>query len=167
MWRLFSLAGLLIAVVANAQDVSPEENVVAVIEAEQQPLAKTVLPTCDEPRLLEQVRNFLTEYNKKHPVDSVYAKRQRGLQMKTISVYEEYPVEGFTSKQNRRVADKLLMTKINSGLQDSEIRLCRTKSGNTRFEPVYLMMYATQDGVKVYILNFLENQTEDLMVVLS
>ena len=129
---------------------------------------ENLLPTCDNQQLIAQTISFLQEYNKENPVDSLYAKRQRALRLRSIQAYDEQQVEGFTSKQNRAVADKLLMTKINFGMDDSDFRICRSRQNNLRFEPVYLLIYQNRAGeTEVYVMNFLDTQQEELMFVLK
>lgn len=147
-----------------APDVIEEEEVVV----EQVP-QEQILPSCDDETLLQTVSNLLHEYDAENPVESLYDKRQRALQLKYLNNYEEDQVAGYTSAQNQEVADKLLMTKINEGLDDEEIRLCKSKlDKNSRFKPVYVIVYQDKVGLmQVSILNFKADGSGELNSVLG
>lgn len=163
---------LLALLLLSTSDVLAEDEV-AEIPAEQifaatEETAPAVLPSCQDEKVIMQAKELLESYNREHPVNSLYEKRQRALQLKNISAYKEEAVAGYTSKKNEIVANKLLMTKINQGLTDDEIRLCRSVNQNARFHSIYLMMYANNDNqVELYILNFLDNPNEELKTVIQ
>jgi len=136
--------------------LAPEPEIVEDIQA------SPTLPSCQDENVQQHVTQLLEEYNKEHPVHSIYEKRQRTLQIRLANHFEEQPVTGFTSRQNRSVADKLLITKINNGLNDSEIRLCKSNAKGTEFKPVYLMIYNHHQKTELHILNFLDNPAEEL-----
>ena len=124
------------------------------------------MPTCNDEQLIAQTIDFLQKYNKENPVDSLYAKRNRALRLRSVREYEEQTVEGFTSQQNRAVADKLLMTKINFSMNDGEFRICKSTSTNARFSPVYLLIYENKNGeTEVQVMNYLDVQVKDLMFI--
>lgn len=136
--------------------LAPEEVIVA--EPERLP----ELPSCQNEQLLAQVKGLLEEYDAEHPVSSIYDRRQRIMKMHFATAYEEEQVKGFTSKNNRIVANKLLMTKINKGLDDDEIRLCKSSKQSEQFKPLYLMIYPHANEWVVEVLNLLENPGEEL-----
>ena len=129
-----------------------------------EPAQVLALPSCQDERLLAQVKELLEEYDAEHPVSSIYDRRQRIMKMRFATSYEEEQVSGFTSKNNRVVADKLLMTKINNGLNDNEIRLCKSNKKSEQFSPIYLMIYPHANEWVVEVLNLLENSGEELKV---
>ena len=150
--------------VAEIDPLAPE-----VTESEEETEPQTVssqqeLPSCDDDKLLEEVTRLLQEYDDENPAESLYAKRQRLLQLKYTQNYEEEQVAGFTSAKNGDVADKLLMTKINESLDDDEIRLCKSKKiENSRFKPIYVIVYPDKDEViHISILNFKSDGSGEL-----
>jgi len=166
-WWLISF--LLLTSPIRAQEVAEEDIdlLAPEPEIEIQEQKTGILPSCEDERVLQQVQALLEEYNQEHPVNSIYEKRQRALQMRYMQKYDEEEVSGFTSKQNREVADKLLMTKINNGLNDNEIRLCKSNVEGTDFQPIYIMMYQNHNNeTELYILNFLKSTLEELKTFL-
>ena len=125
------------------------------------------LPTCNNEKLIKKVHDFIVDYNAEHPAKSLIAQRRQTLQLRFLSKFSEEQVSGFTAQNNRIVADKLLMSKVNNSLDDSQIRLCKSDVGNTNFKPVYLMLYADKHNqIQVYILNFIENSNDEISFVL-
>ena len=167
-WLFLSL--LLLVRPAWSQEITEEVDLLAPDsepEAEIQKQTIKTIPTCQDEQVLQQVQALLEEYNQEHPVNSIYEKRQRALQMRYTQKYDEEEVAGFTSKQNREVADKLLMTKINNGLNDDEIRLCKSDVKGTDFQPIYIMIYRNHNNeTELHSLNFLKDTSEDLATLL-
>ncbi|MBQ8465881.1 MAG: hypothetical protein IJ529_05465 [Alphaproteobacteria bacterium] len=160
MIKLFLILCLL-----GMSEVKAQEAEAVITEAAVQ---RVQLPSCQDERLISQVKELLEQYHQEHPVSSLYEKRQRALQLRYITEYEEEKVAGYTAKKNEVVANKLLMTKINQGLADEEIRLCKSINQNAHFKPVYLMMYGDAEGqTQLFVLNFLDNPNEELKTVLK
>lgn len=144
--------------------LAPEPVVEEITEtAEQVVTAKDLLPACDNQELHEQVKSVIKEYNETNSEKSLIARRRQALQLRFLSEYTEEKVTGFTSKQNREVADKLIITKINKGLVDSQVRICKSVTDGTTFEPVYLLMYVDDNKqVEVFVLNYSEKPNQEL-----
>lgn len=169
-WLLFLM--LLFALPLRAEEteeadlLAPEAAAVATEKNEDDKIS-VVLPECNDQNLLRQVEILAGEYNDGHQVSSLLERRRRILQLRSMSEYTEENISDFTTKENRVVADKLLMTKINQGLSDSQIRLCKSKVKGKGLKAVYLMIYQDKDGqTHVHVLNYIENQSEDLSLVL-
>lgn len=168
MLKLLLSISLLFSLTAKAEEtdevdlLAPEAEETVSFQAENERV-ETNLPTCSDEALVKKVVQVLQEYYKTYPVTSLYEKRQRALQQRFMEKYEEVATAGFTAKKNRAVADKLLMTKINLGLDNSKIRLCKSTMSNEKFKTIYLMIFNNQYGeTDVYILNFLNNPKEEL-----
>ena len=176
MLRILFVCGLLFATPVLAQEVIDNTLNDVEISAEEDNiflediLDKQIpeLPLCDNKVVLDQVQILLDSYSQKHPVESLYEKRQRALQLKLTKEYEEESPVDFTSKKDQVVADKLLMTKINQHLTDNQIRLCKSKAKISRFTPVYLMMYRNSLGqLQIFVLNFSKDNNEELTTVIE
>ena len=177
MYKLWVVLFLFFAVSANAQQNQDkaeveEVDLLAPAEAVEMPITSVqpeiTLPRCQDEHLLTQVQNLIEEHNNVYPVVTIYEKRKRALQLKNTKLFEEEQVRGFSARQNRYVADKLLMTKINEGLEDNEIRLCRSVVINKQFPPIYLMIYKDKtDNIQVFVLNYMKDNTDDLKMVLE
>ena len=144
--------------------LAPEPVAEEKIEAIKQTVThQDLLPTCDNQKLHEQVKNIIKRHNEINSEKSLIARRRQALQLRFLSEYTEEKVTGFTAKKNREVADKLIITKINKGLVDSQVRICKSVTNGTTFEPVYLLMYADDNRqVEVFVLNYSEKPNQEL-----
>jgi len=154
------------AIAEEVDLLAPEP--VAVIKNTEPVTKESALPLCDDENWHTRVKDVINEYNKQHPEFSLIAKRRRNLQIRLLGSYTEELVKGFTAKKNRLVADKLIMTKINMGLTDNQIRLCKSNSKNLTFEPIYVMMYRDEnsDLIMVDVLNYVSDSLETLSFTL-
>lgn len=112
------------------------------------------LPLCSDGRLTEQVIAKILKQFEDNPQPSMVERRHRQLLLRNLKSFAEIPAAGFNRAESRSVADKLLMVKVNNGLNDGEVRLCRSASGS-RLTPVYLLLYPENHQTIVDILNFL------------
>lgn len=135
-------------------NIVPEEDIYV------EPESKLILPQCDDKRLLSLVLAKISEYHQQHQASNLLEKRRQALLLKNLQKFSELSAEGFTSKENFNVANSLLMTKINNGLDDSQIRLCRNEGGGKAAE-IYLLVYPYYGQIRVNILNYLANQTSE------
>ena len=79
---------------------------------------------------------------------------------RNLSRFGEVKVEGFTAKQDFNVANAIIMTKINRGLNDADLRLCRGL-GQGKAADVYVLVYPVGEGNVADIINFLPEGTGD------
>ena len=114
------------------------------------------LPTCEDKLLIKMVEEKAAQYYAQHPAGTIMEKRHQALLLKYLGSYQEVSAKGFTSKQNYNVANQLLMTKINLGLDDNELRLCKN-SGHGNASDIYLLIYPKYGEIRVSIINFVNN----------
>ena len=122
------------------------------------------LPDCNDEVLIKSVAAKVAKFYAQHPADNILEKRRQALLLKNLRSFENVPTPGFTAKQNYNVANHLLMTKINQGLEDSEIRLCKN-AGYGNASDIYLLIYPQNFQIKVSILNLLKNPQEEFFVI--
>ena len=112
------------------------------------------LPLCSDGQLTEQVIAKILKHFEDNPQLSMIERRHRQLLLRNLQSFAEIPVAKFNRAENRQVADKLLMINVNNGLDDANIRLCRS-AADGRLTPVYLLLYPENHQTIVDILNFL------------
>ncbi len=157
---------------AVAEDGLEEDNVVEELDLSQTPETGTYvekiptvkLPDCNNDVLIALVSAKVAEYYMSHPAENILEKRRQALLLKNLRAFDEVAPAGFTSKQNYNVANHLLMTKINLGLDDNEVKLCKN-AGYGNASDIYLLIYPQNFQAKVSILNLTQNQQEDFSVI--
>lgn len=147
---------LLSVFVVLSTPVRAEENfgTLPAAAAEMQP----VLPSCSDENLKEQVKEKVMDYFEKNPRLSIVERRRQQLLLRNLKNFSEIPVAEFDKKENFTVADKILMTKVNDGLEDKDLRLCRSDVRG-RVQPVYLFLHPENYQIIVDILNFRPGQS--------
>lgn len=118
------------------------------------------LPDCNDKLLAELVLGKIADYQQEHEASNLLEKRRQTLLLKNLNKFTEIPVVGFTSRQNFTVANNLLMTKINNGLDDQEIRLCKNQGLGNAGE-IYLLIYPDINQIRVNILNFAQTSNAE------
>lgn len=107
-------------------------------------------PECSNVRLLEKVLEKIADYYKGNPVNSAIEKRKQILMLKNLKDFKELNITTFPKKENYTVSDKLIAYKINKGLENDDMRLCRSEADL----PIYLLIYPQNNAYTVEIINF-------------
>lgn len=93
----------------------------------------TPRPECSDPRMTQKIVEKIEAYQSEHPAAMLIDRRRDILLRRNLSRFGEVKVEGFTAKQDFNVANAIIMTKINRGLNDADLRLCRrSRTGQSR-----------------------------------
>lgn len=137
-----------------------EEVAVAPIGTESIRVKTTPRPECSDEKLAKKVVETLISYQKEHPSTTQIDRRRDILLRRNLTSFEEVAVEGFTSKQDFNVANAIIMNKINKGLEDSDLRLCKGK-GIAGASNVYILLYPVGEGNVGEIIN-LKSAGEDI-----
>lgn len=112
--------------------------------------AAVAKPECNNVRLLDKVLQKISDYYKSNPVNSMIEKRKQVLMLKKLNNFQEINIASFPKKENFTVSDKLIAYKINKGLEDGDMRLCRSDSNI----PIYLLIFPQNNAYNVEIINF-------------
>lgn len=107
----------------------------------------------------------VAEYQGQHPVSGILENAVRLCCSKSEN-FSEVPVDNFTSRQNYNVANRLLMTKINNGLDNDQIRLCKN-DGYGKAADIYLLLYPHGLDIRVVIINLVaaEDPKEEFFII--
>lgn len=116
-------------------------------------IALPSLPECSDSKLQNTIIDKISSYYRNNKLESIIDKRRQKLILKNLHDFTEIPVRDFSRKDNYPVAEKILMAKINNGLQDEEIRLCRSR-GEGRVPVLYFLIYPENYYYMVDIINF-------------
>lgn len=109
-----------------------------------------VMPECDNVRLHALVLKKIEDYFSIEHASSVIEKRNQILLLRNFNKYEMLDTNNFSTKENTTVADKIITYKINKGLDNDKIRICRSYSER----PIYLFIYPTGNSFIAEIVNF-------------
>lgn len=111
------------------------------------------LPECNDAKLKDLVREKIVSHFASTNRRSLVDQRRQKLLLRNLEQFKEISVASFPRKENYWVADNILMTKINDGLKDEDLRLCRS-SFSGRIAPIYLLLHPENYQRVVDIINF-------------
>lgn len=111
-------------------------------------------PECSDSLLVQKIVENIGAYQAENPATMLIDRRRDILLRRNLSRFEEVEIKGFSAKQNFNVANAIIMTKINRGLDDEDLRLCRSL-GRGKAADIYVLIYPVGEGNVVDIINFL------------
>lgn len=116
------------------------------------------LPSCQNQVLRDKVLNRIKAYQKENPPSNIVEKRRQLLLLKNLNSFVQVDSRNFTSKDEVRTANKLITVKINNGLEDSDIVLCKSSGSGEEYN-IYLIVYPDGEGQNIVsIENFIPLQ---------
>ena len=139
---------LLPVSVAAAED----EAVIIAAPQEQASVEPQALPACNDTNLVAGLHQALKDYYAANTDTSLIEQRYRRLMLQNLAHFEEVPIKNLTPKDNYLLADHIIMAKINLGVTEAEMRLCRNLAQGKE-TPLYLLIYPVKKGLMVEALN--------------
>ncbi len=116
------------------------------------------LPSCHNPVLLQKVRETIKAYGLKNPPQNIIDRRKQTLLLKNLDGFVLVDNENFTSKDDFRTAGRLVTVKINNGLTDNDVKVCKSSSSGAGSN-IYLLIYPYDEkAYTVEIINFVPPQ---------
>ena len=131
-----------------AQETENNDINVVIFAATEKKVQIKKLPDCQDANIKKFVLTQINQYYQNNPATSIIGRRQQSLLLKNLKDFYEIPLDSFDNASNYATAQELIMTKINYGLTNDELRLCHSDKKN-----VYLLMNLENDGVKIQIIN--------------
>lgn len=117
--------------------------------------AESLRPDCFNPSLVRKVKSAVHAYQESNRAESLLEQRRQKLLLKNIGNFVPVNSDNFTSQDDLRTANKLIMLKINEGIESSAITLCKNSGSGANYN-LYLLIYPqSTDSYKVEIINFL------------
>lgn len=117
---------------------------------QEQTADKYILPLCDDEEMIAAVVAKIKAHQELQPAKSIIENRSRALIIKNLQEFNELSVENFNNASNYNVADAIIMTKINFGIKENQMRLCQSNAKSN----IYLLIYPENNVYHVNIINF-------------
>lgn len=138
----------------------PDKSFVASIDNSQpeKEFSQNVKVSCNDEKLLQQLRNFLDPYINKKNYSSAINRRRAFLIIKNLKNFEELDLKNINYQEDTLAADRLVELKINNKFSEEDIKICKASN---RFigENIYMIIYKTSDTFKVETINFETKET--------
>lgn len=148
--------------VSQTAEVSSSENTSAVQDVSETfaTIVRTVekdikpLPQCNDEKLLAEARDFVTKYYQKNENMGVMFRRHRHFVLKALqSEFEQENVANYRTQETRPISDIIAELKVNQGVAEENIILCKKQISIKGMKDIYLLVYPVEEGYKVHVLN--------------
>ncbi len=127
---------------------SQQNEIVHKIEKEIIPL-----PDCGNQKLIEKTKEFVIEYYKKNIFQNIFDRRKRHFVIDNIDKFVEEDIANYKTEKQRPISDMIIDLKVNKGVIEENLRLCKNSSKNKEASNVYLVIHPENDNFKVHVIN--------------
>ena len=126
----------------------PEEVIVHKIEKDI-----VSLPSCEDEKLLEAVSNYIKEYYKNNKKSNVYSRRRQYFIENNINSFSKENIIYYKSQDKRPMSDIIVNLKVNSGIIEENMLLCKNNSKNQEASKLYILIHPYEGNYKVHVIN--------------
>lgn len=130
------------------KEKEPEYEVVHKVEVERVPL-----PTCDDATLVSKTSEYITSYLSKNDNAGTLYRRRRYFILHNLDKFTPENIANYKTAATRPVSDIIADVKMNSGVAEENMLLCKNQSSNKFAGKLYSLVYPFEDGYKVILIN--------------
>lgn len=142
------------------EDISSEPNGTVEFEKTAQVEKNIVsLPACDDEKLVEQAHAFIKTYYDTVPNKGTIYRRRRYFILHNLNKFSQENIDDYRTAATSPISDIIVDTKVNQGVIEENLRLCKNKSLDMYAGKVYMLLYPTDEGIKVRLMNLSAKQT--------
>ena len=132
--------------------------------AERKPEAEVVhkienkvvsLPPCNDKKLYENNIEFIRDYFDKVADISTLQRRRRHFIINNLANFDEENIANYQTSATSPVSDYIAEVKVNNGLTDENLRLCKNTSKDMFAKDLYLLIYPENEGYRVQVINLM------------
>lgn len=122
---------------------------------------KINMPLCDDENLLEVTKDYIVSYFRKSQNEGTLYRRYRHFILQNINQFREENIANYKSAQTRPVSDIITDIKINKGVAEENIRLCKNYSKDRFAGKMYMIIYPSEANVfQVQLINLTPQKNE-------
>lgn len=123
---------------------------------------KINLPACDEAKLLEMATDYITSYFKATQNEGTLFRRYKHFILHNIDRFREEDISNYKTAKARPVSDIIADIRVNQGIMEENIRLCKNQSENRYASKMYMIIYPKENHIfQVRLVNLIPNQKEN------
>ena len=111
------------------------------------------LPNCNNETLIQKTKNFVIAYYNENILQNIFDRRRKHFVIDNIDKFVEEDIANYKTEKQRPVSDVLINLKINHGIIEENLRLCKNSSKNKEASNVYLVIHPQDGDFKVHIIN--------------
>lgn len=144
----------------NAEDISvTQEPKVEYEEVRKVEREIIPLPACDDEKLIKEAFDYIKKYFDTVPNEGTVYRRRRYFILNNLDKFKEVNVENYKTAATSPVSDIIADVKVNKGIVDENLRLCKNQSPDKYAGEVYALIYPVEQGYEVRLINLSVKQT--------
>ena len=133
---------------ATATEKTPDLVVVREIEKNILPL-----PACNDEKLMEKTKQYIKEYFSQTKSSSMKFRRRRYFLQNRLAEFQEENIANYKTEQKRPISDIIITLKMNDGIIEENMRLCKNQSRYPEAKDLYILYHPAAKGWKIYVIN--------------
>ena len=162
MKNLFVLAAILMLSFpsfANDVDVVEDKNIEeanVITHKIQKDLVD--MPSCDNERLVNEVKSFITDFFEKNKSYNVLTRRRKHFILSNLSSFKQENIANYNTSETVHVAGVVTNLFMNENILKENMRLCKSNDNNN-IDDFFILLYPVEEGYKVVLLNLIPKQS--------
>lgn len=119
-----------------------------------------VLPECNDEKLYTKTKEFIDSYFEKLNSKGTLYRRRHYFIVQDLDKFIKEDVVAYKTSNTPEVANAIANVEMNNGLNDENLRLCKSSSQNKYAKKLYLLISPKDDGYTVQVLNLLDRHQD-------
>lgn len=116
---------------------------------------KIELPQCQDENMLAVAKDYIKAVLLKNKDESTMYRRRRHFVLHNLDKFAEENVADYKTMARRPISDMIATIRMNEGIAEENIRLCKNQSMNQYASQIYLLIYPLEEGYKIHVINLL------------
>lgn len=126
------------------------------------PVQEINLPSCEDEKLLELAKDYITSYFENSKNEGTLYRRYRHFILHNLNQFIEVNVANYKTAQAAPVSDMIADIKVNKGIMEENIRLCKNQSKDRYAGKMYMIIYPKEaESFQVDLVNLTPNKSEN------
>lgn len=119
------------------------------------------LPACDDERLRKEAFKYINDYFNLASNEGTLFRRRRYFVLHNLDKFKEENIANYKTEETSPVSDMIAATKINKGIAEENLRLCKNTAKDKFAGKIFLLIYPEQNGVRTRVINLVDKQRID------
>ena len=120
-----------------------------------------VIPACDDEKLQKNTIEYIQKYFDATPNQSTIFRRHKYFVLHNLDKFAEENLADYKTAATSPVSDIIAYIKMNRGVIEENMRLCKNTSTNNHVKNIYLLVYPEDDSnYRVNVINLSPSLTE-------
>ncbi|MBO5038099.1 MAG: hypothetical protein J6C85_01385 [Alphaproteobacteria bacterium] len=151
------LEALPVATKQNVTEPEPEETILHTVKKKIIPI-----PECHSPKLLNSAREHIATFLRTSATNSTLFRRRRHFILKSLDAFTTENIADYKTSAQSPVSDIIVDLKMNGGVLEENMRLCKNENINQAERPLFLLIWPEDGKYKVRIINLSDKRYVNL-----